>query len=171
MKHIITLISTIILIILTSCGVSTRVTYGDISVLGNDGQSIRQWDNCAMDATVIDHSSGTISKTYAIRDGGGLAFTDDSGESHYVTGGVIIVDNIHTEYQEEKPTLSKPAIDVDELVAESKHLKNLIKEKQDYLKSHKQSMTSSEIQELNDEIKILKAENSEIENRLRSRWN
>ena len=94
MKNIITLISTFILITLTSCGVSTRVTYGDISVLGYDGKAVRQWDNCAMDVTVIDHSSGQVSKTYAIRDGGSLMFTDDAGETHYISGGIIIVDNI-----------------------------------------------------------------------------
>lgn len=95
MKHIITLLAILLTTItLSSCGVSTRVTYGDISVLGYDGKAVRQWDNCAMDVTVIDHSSGAINKTYAIKDGGSLMFTDDAGETHYVSGGIIIVDNI-----------------------------------------------------------------------------
>ena len=175
MKHIFYILTAILVLSLSSCA-TTRITYGDISVLNTEGKTIRQWNNCSMEEEVSHYNAqtNTVQTTryyHGIKRNEGLSFMDSMGETHYVSGGIIIVDNIHTEYQEEKPTLSKPAIDVDELVAESKHLKNLIKEKQDYLKSHKQSMTSSEIQELNDEIKILKAENSEIENRLRSRWN
>ena len=98
MKHLITLaIALITAATLSSCGVTTTITYGDISVLDLNGKQIRQWDNCTMDVSVKDNYSGqNLQKTYAIKNGGGLAFTDDSGESHYVAGGVIIVDNIRT---------------------------------------------------------------------------
>ena len=97
MKHIITILAIAAAAVLTSCGTTTMITYGDISVLDLNGKQIRQWDNCTMDVSVTDNYSGqNLQKTYAIKNGGGLAFTDDSGESHYVAGGVIIVDNIRT---------------------------------------------------------------------------
>ena len=82
MKHLITLaIALITAATLSSCGVTTTITYGDISVLDLNGKQIRQWDNCTMDVSVKDNYSGqNLQKTYAIKNGGGLAFTDDSGE-------------------------------------------------------------------------------------------
>lgn len=95
MKNIITILSLLIILTFSSCGVSrTLITYGDISVLGYDGKAVRQWDNCTMDTETIDGSY--VTKTHAIKEGGGLLFTDDSGESHYINGGIIIVDNIRT---------------------------------------------------------------------------
>lgn len=105
MKHIITILAIAAAAILTSCGTTTMITYGDISVLDLNGKQIRQWDNCTMDVSVTDNYSGqNLQKTYAIKNGGGLAFTDDSGESHYVAGGVIIVDNIRTTENESAPS-------------------------------------------------------------------
>ena len=96
MKHIITLLAIVFATItISSCGVSkTIITYGDISILGYDGKTVRKWDNCTMDTETIDGSY--VSKTHAIKEGGGLLFTDDIGESHYINGGIIVVDNIRS---------------------------------------------------------------------------
>lgn len=92
--------------------VSTRVTtttYGDISLLDNNGEVIREWNNTAIQGeieTTTDfyefyggeshwkHRSYGITSTFTSLKNNGLNFTDESGETHYVSGGIIIIDNI-----------------------------------------------------------------------------
>lgn len=136
MKHIFTAVLAIAVLSLSSCGVTTKVTYGDISVLNYDGTVIRQWDNATMDVVVTDNYSGEkLYRSYAIKDGGGLSFVDKTGESHYVSGGIIIVDNISTSYtytQEDKEETNK-----EQLLTEYKQLKEKYNQNKKLIKTHK----------------------------------
>ena len=106
MKHIITLLAiTFAAITLTSCGVATTITYGDISVLSLEGKTIRQWNNCSLEEQTSHYNPNTknVETTryyYGINKHEGLSFTDSVGETHYVSGGIIIVDNIRTTPEE-----------------------------------------------------------------------
>ena len=173
MKHLITLaIALITAATLSSCGVTTTITYGDISVLDLNGKQIRQWDNCTMDVSVKDNYSGqNLQKTYAIKNGGGLAFTDDSGESHYVAGGVIIVDNIHTGTLQQQFSASNNSKSAQELTEELEKVNQEITETLRYIRANKKKRTSlGEYQDQQAKLKQLRQRRTQIENLLRERW-
>lgn len=102
-------------VLMTSC-VSTKwvtttvitTTYGDISLLDNNGGVVREWDNSTIQGeteTTTDYyefyggeshwkNSSHSTSTFTSLKNNGLNFTDESGETHYVSGGIIIIDNI-----------------------------------------------------------------------------
>src|SRR5574344_179362 len=93
MKHIIPFI---LLIILTSCGVTKVTSYGDVSLLNTNGEVIQKWENSTLGAETYDNYTGQqISYSQPLKNSG-LNFTDKDGEGHYISGGIIIVDNIRT---------------------------------------------------------------------------
>ena len=93
MKHITPFI---LLIILTSCGVTKVASYGDVSLLNTNGEVIQKWENSTLGAETYDNYTGQqISYSQPLKNSG-LNFTDKDGETHYISGGIIIVDNIRT---------------------------------------------------------------------------
>lgn len=172
MKHIITILAIAAAAILTSCGTTTMITYGDISVLDLNGKQIRQWDNCTMDVSVTDNYSGqNLQKTHAIKNGGGLAFTDDSGESHYVAGGVIIVDNIHTGTLQQQFSASNNSKTAKELTEELEQVNQEITVTMRTIRNSKNKKTSlGEYQDQQVKLKQLRQRRTQIENLLRERW-
>lgn len=75
-------------VLMTSCSV-THNTIGDITLLDNNGGIIREWDN-----SIIHQELDNGYTTFTSFKNGGLNFVDESGEAHYISGGIIIVDNI-----------------------------------------------------------------------------
>ena len=75
-------------VLMTSCAV-THNTIGDITLLDNNGGVVREWDNSIIHQ---EFNNGYI--TFTSLKNGGLNFVDESGEAHYISGGIIIVDNI-----------------------------------------------------------------------------
>ncbi len=105
MKHIGIII--LLMVILSSCGVTiyTTTTSGDITLLNNNGEVIRQWEESTMSVeTTITSGGYTTSSDYVGTPlkNGGINFTDKNGESHYVSGGIIIIDNIKTSTEKEQ---------------------------------------------------------------------
>ena len=173
MKHIFTAAIAIAVLSLSSCGVTTKVTYGDISVLDYGGKVIRQWDNATMDVVVTDNYSGEkLYRSYAIKDGGGLSFTDNTGESHYTSGGIIIVDNIRTTNAPKEESVQQynnsPNPEKEKLNAEYKEVQLQIRHNNEILK-YKQNLTKDELKDLKQQNKDLKKRMYYLENKLR--WN
>ena len=77
-KFILLLIS---ILVLSSCGVTNTITFGDVSILNSAGDVIGQWKDSVLESTVIGNS---------------LKFTDSDGQTHFVSGVPIKVDNIET---------------------------------------------------------------------------
>ena len=104
MKHIGILI--LLMVILSSCGVTiyTTTTSGNITLLNNNGEVIRQWEESTMSVETTIISGGAASTDYVGNPlkNGGINFTDKNGESHYVSGGIIIIDNIKTSTEKEQ---------------------------------------------------------------------
>lgn len=75
-------------VLMTSCSI-THNTVGDITLLDNNGEIIREWDN-----SIIHQEMDNGYTTFTSLKNGGLNFVDESGEAHYISGGIIIVDNI-----------------------------------------------------------------------------
>lgn len=84
-----------ITLLFQSCSTTKSFTFGDITVLNSNGEIIRQWDDSILDPKVFKDFPN---KTCYVN--GGLFFTDNNGEYHYISGGVIVVDNIETIYEE-----------------------------------------------------------------------
>lgn len=83
-------------VLMTSCtSVKYTTTIGDITLLDNNGGIIREWDNSIINQKIDFIESYKESyNTFTSLKNGGLNFIDESGETHYISGGIIIVDNI-----------------------------------------------------------------------------
>ena len=173
MKHIIPFI---LLIILTSCGVTnvvscgvTKVTsYGDVSLLNTNGEIIQKWDSSTLSSETYDNSTGQqISYSLPLKNGG-LNFTDKDGETHYISGGIIIVDNIRTTGHSE-PTIQTSDNDQtsdDNQESEYENLKKQYSEKRQYLKNNKGRLSDTEVDSIKSEMKTMMRKIWEIENTL-----
>lgn len=106
MKH--ASIFVLLMVILSSCGVTQyTTTQGDITLLNNNGEVVRQWEESTMGVEVTYTSLGyTSSYSSKALKNSGLSFTDKNGESHYISGGIIIVDNIKTITESKSPNYS-----------------------------------------------------------------
>ncbi len=157
----------ILLVFLTSCGVT--ITYGDISVLNNNGETIRQWDNCLLEETGYEYNPTTKSSQkvryyYGINRNEGISFKDKTGEIHYVSGGIIIIDNIKDVNDEsnynEKSTVNES------VNSEYNELKKQYSEKKQYLKTNKGKISDKEVEFIKLEMKVIKRKIQVIENTL-----
>ena len=157
MKHIIPFI---LLIILTSCGVTKITSYGDVSLLNTNGEMIQKWENSTLSSETYDNYTGEqISYSLPLKNGG-LNFTDKDGETHYISGGIIIVDNIRT-INQSKPVIQKSDND---LTSEYENLKEQYSEKKKYLKQNKGKLSDTEVKSIKSEMKTIMRRIQEIEN-------
>lgn len=165
MKHITPFI---LLIILTSCGVTKVASYGDVSLLNTNGEVIQKWENSTLGAETYDNYTGQqISYSQPLKNSG-LNFTDKDGEGHYISGGIIIVDNIRT--------ISKPTPVIQEydndltsdnnLTSEYENLKKQFSEKSKYLKQNKGKLSDAEVKLIKSEMKTIMKRIQEIKNTL-----
>ena len=178
MKHIFSaILIAIATISLSSCG-TTRITYGDISVLDNNGQTIRHWDNCSMEENESKYNPTTntvqnIRYYHGINRQEGLSFMDSTGETHYVSGGIIIVDNIHSEYEanQKQYEVTYNQKTAKELTEELEKVNQEITETLKYIRNNKHKRTSlGEYQDQQAKLKQLRQRRTQIENLLRERW-
>ena len=163
MKHIIPFI---LLIILTSCGVTKVTSYGDVSLLNTNGEVIQKWENSTLSSETYDNYTGEqISYFFPLKNGG-LNFTDKDGEGHYISGGIIIVDNIRT-INQSTPVIQKSDNDLtsdNNLTAEYENLKKQYSEKKKYLKQNKGKLSDAEVEFIKSEMKTIMKRIQEIKN-------
>ena len=163
MKHIIPFI---LLIILTSCGVTKITSYGDVSLLNTNGEMIQKWENSTLSSETYDNYTGEqISYFFPLKNGG-LNFTDKDGEGHYISGGIIIVDNIRT-INQSTPVIQKSDNDLtsdNNLTAEYENLKKQYSEKRKYLKQNRGKLSDAEVKSIKSEMKTIMRRIQEIEN-------
>ena len=161
MKHITPFI---LLIILTSCGVTKVASYGDVSLLNTNGEVIQKWENSTLGAETYDNYTGQqISYSQPLKNSG-LNFTDKDGETHYISGGIIIVDNIRTTSHSE-PTIQTSD---DSQESEYENLKKQYSEKRQYLKNNKGKLSDTEVDSIKAEMKTIMKRIQEIKNTLYS---
>ena len=162
MKHIIPFI---LLIILTSCGVTNVTSYGDVSLLNTNGEVIQKWENSTLSSETYDNYTGEqISYFFPLKNGG-LNFTDKDGEGHYISGGIIIVDNIRT-INQSTPVIQKSDNDLtsdNNLTAEYENLNEQYSEKEKYLKQNKGKLSDTEVKSIKSEMKTIMKRIQEIE--------
>ena len=163
MKHIIPFI---LLIILTSCGVTKITSYGDVSLLNTNGEVIQKWENSTLSSETYDNYTGEqISYFFPLKNGG-MNFTDKDGEGHYISGGIIIVDNIRT-INQSTPVIQKSDNDLtsdNNLTAEYENLKKQYSEKKKYLKQNKGKLSDAEVKSIKSEMKTIMKRIQEIKN-------
>lgn len=163
MKHLI-IATFIALVTLTSCGVVSKYVYGDISLMDDNGQIIRKYDNSVLQYEEMDIATGKkTSSSYSIKYGGGLLFSDSDGETHYINGGIIIVDNIRNLSKPIKVDQDNPDFDLNQVKYDIEELNQQISEKKKYLEIHGDTMKPKEYMQLNNEIKNLKKLRRELE--------
>ena len=163
MKHITPFI---LLVILTSCGVTKITSYGDVSLLNNNGEIIQKWDSSTLSSETY-YAGEQISYSFPLKNGG-LNFTDKDGEGHYISGGIIIVDNIRT-IRQSKPVIQKSDNDLtsdNNLTAEYENLKKQYSEKRKYLKQNKGKLSDAEVKSIKSEMKTIIKRIQEIKNTL-----
>ena len=159
MKHIIPFI---LLVIFTSCGVTNVISYGDVSLLNTNGEMIQKWESSTLSTEIYDNYTGQqISYSYPLKNSG-LNFTDKDGETHYISGGIIIVDNIRTTGHSE-PTIQTSDNDQ---TSEYENLKKQYSEKRQYLKNNKGKLSDTEVDSIKEEMKTIMRKIWEIENTL-----
>ena len=159
MKHIIPFI---LLVIFTSCGVTNVISYGDVSLLNTNGEMIQKWESSTLSTEIYDNYTGQqISYSYPLKNSG-LNFTDKDGETHYISGGIIIVDNIRTTDHSE-PTIQTSD---DNQESEYENLKKQYSEKRQYLKNNKGRLSDTEVDSIKAEMKTIMRKIWEIENTL-----
>ena len=159
MKHIIPFI---LLVIFTSCGVTNVISYGDVSLLNTNGEMIQKWESSTLSTEIYDNYTGQqISYSYPLKNSG-LNFTDKDGETHYISGGIIIVDNIRTTGHSE-PTIQTSDNDQ---TSEYENLKKQYSEKRQYLKNNKGKLSDTEVDSIKAEMKTIMRKIWEIENTL-----
>ena len=162
MKHIIPFI---LLIILTSCGVTKITSYGDVSLLNTNGETIQKWENSTLSSETYDNYTGQqISYSLPLKNGG-LNFTDKDGEAHYISGGIIIVDNIRT-ISKPTPVIQESDNDLtsdNNLTSEYENLKKQFSEKSKYLKQNKGKLSDAEVKFIKSEMKTIMKRIQEIE--------
>lgn len=165
MKHIIPFI---LLIILTSCGVTKVASYGDVSLLNTNGEVIQKWENSTLGAETYDNYTGQqISYSQPLKNSG-LNFTDKDGEGHYISGGIIIVDNIRT-INKPTPVIQESDNDLtsdNNLTSEYENLKKQFSEKSKYLKQNKGKLSDAEVKLIKSEMKTIMKRIQEIKNTL-----
>ena len=163
MKHIIPFI---LLIILTSCGVTKIVSYGDVSLLNTNGEVIQKWDSSTLSSETYDNYTGEqISYSLPLKNGG-LNFTDKDGEAHYISGGIIIVDNIRT-ISQSTPVIQESGNDLtsdNDLTSEYENLNEQYSEKEKYLKQNKGKLSDTEVKSIKSEMKTIMMRIQEIGN-------
>ena len=163
MKHIIPFI---LLVIFTSCGVTNVISYGDVSLLTTNGEMIQKWESSTLSTEIYDNYTGQqISYSYPLKNSG-LNFTDKDGEGHYISGGIIIVDNIRT-INQSTPVIQKSDNDLtsdNNLTAEYENLKKQYSEKKKYLKQNKGKLSDTEVKSIKSEMKTIMRKILEIEN-------
>ena len=157
MKHIIPFI---LLVIFTSCGVTNVISYGDVSLLNTNAEMIQKWESSTLNTEIYDNYTGQqISYSYPLKNSG-LNFTDKDGETHYISGGIIIVDNIRTTGYSE-PTIQTSDNDQ---TFEYENLKKQYSEKRQYLKNNKGKLSDTEVESIKAEMKTIMGKIWEIEN-------
>ena len=165
MKHITPFI---LLIILTSCGVTKVASYGDVSLLNTNGEVIQKWENSTLGAETYDNYTGQqISYSQPLKNSG-LSFTDKDGEGHYISGGIIIVDNIRT-ISKPTPVIQESDNDLtsdNNLTSEYENLKKQFSEKSKYLKQNKGKLSDAEVKFIKSEMKTIMKRIQEIKNTL-----
>ena len=154
MKHIIPFI---LLVIFTSCGVTNVISYGDVSLLNTNGEMIQKWENSTLSSETY-YAGERISYSLPLKNGG-LNFTDKDGEGHYISGGIIIVDNIRTTGHSE-PTIQTSD---DNQESEYENLKKQYSEKRQYLKNNKGKLSDTEVKSIKSEMKTIMKRIQEIE--------
>ena len=157
MKHIIPFI---LLVFLTSCGVTNVISYGDVSLLNTNGEMVQKWDNSTLSTETYNNYNGQqISYSHPLKNGG-LNFTDKDGETHYISGGIIIVNNIRTT---KSPELTIQTSDNNQ-TSEYENLKKQYSEKKQYLKDNKGKLSDKEVESIKLEMKVIKRKIQSIEN-------
>ena len=152
MKHIIYLFC--FLLITASCATTKYVTFGDVTVLNSAGEVIKQFDDSILDAE--EYIKYPQSQCLV---NGGLKFTDANGESHYVSGGIILVDNIETIVYSDQPSK-------EEMKEELSDLKEELSVKKKYFKEYKRILSPEETIKVKSEIKDIKKQIFKLENAL-----
>ena len=151
---------------LTSCGVPKITSYGDVSLLNTNGEVIQKWENSTLSSETYDNYTGEqISYFFPLKNGG-LNFTDKDGEGHYISGGIIIVDNIRT-INQSTPVIQKSDNDLtsdNNLTAEYENLKKQYSEKKKYLKQNKGKLSDAEVKSIKSEMKTIMKRIQEIKN-------
>ena len=155
----------ILLIILTSCGVTKITSYGDVSLLNTNGEVIQKWENSTLSSETYDNYTGEqISYFFPLKNGG-LNFTDKDGEGHYISGGIIIVDNIRT-INQSTPAIQESDNDLtsdNNLTSEYENLNEQYSEKEKYLKQNKGKLSDTEVKSIKSEMKTIMKRIQEIE--------
>ena len=163
MKHIIPFI---LLVIFTSCGVTNVISYGDVSLLNTNGEMIQKWESSTLSTEIYDNYTGQqISYSYPLKNSG-LNFTDKDGEGHYISGGIIIVDNIRT-INQSTPAIQESDNDLtsdNNLTSEYENLNEQYSEKEKYLKQNKGKLSDTEVKSIKSEMKTIMKRIQEIKN-------
>ena len=123
---------------------------------------IQKWESSTLSTEIYDNYTGQqISYSYPLKNSG-LNFTDKDGETHYISGGIIIVDNIRTTGHSE-PTIQTSDNDQ---TSEYENLKKQYSEKRQYLKNSKGKLSDTEVDSIKEEMKTIMRKIWEIENTL-----
>lgn len=123
---------------------------------------IQKWESSTLSTEIYDNYTGQqISYSYPLKNSG-LNFTDKDGETHYISGGIIIVDNIRTTSHSE-PTIQTSDNDQ---TFEYENLKKQYSEKSKYLKQNKGKFSDAEVKFIKSEMKTIMKRIQEIENTL-----
>lgn len=114
--------------ILSSCAVTTTTvfTIGNVSLLNTDGELIEEWNDAVLETAVS--TGGYVNEKFAIKSGGGIVFTDSDNEDHYISGGIIIVDNIHQVKKSNTQKIVLSRVNGDDDVMENERAKSLVSE-------------------------------------------
>ena len=156
MKHII--ISLCLIIAATSCStISKIITTGDVSLLNDKGELIQQWNKSTLEYSL--YVDGHTEEQFHSLGNGGLKFKDKDGTHHYISGGIIIVDNISTKHYEEDINYNKST----NLRKKLHNLETQLYQKQDELKS---TSEPNKYNALKQEIKLLKKQMRSMETEL-----
>ena len=167
----------LLMVILSSCGVTQYTTYADITLLNNNGEVIRQWDNSALQSTTVYSSGDRYTHGDPLKNSG-LNFTDKDGETHYISGGIIIVDNIKTcreiteeEIQKEIEHDMKSTVSKDDLIVKYNEAKRQYNVKKTYLRTNKSNLTKEQISIFEGELKNLRKYMSQLQTEIYSHLN
>ena len=127
---------------------------------------IQKWENSTLSSETYDNYTGEqISYFFPLKNGG-MNFTDKDGEGHYISGGIIIVDNIRT-INQSTPVIQKSDNDLtsdNNLTAEYENLKKQYSEKRKYLKQNRGKLSDAEVKSIKSEMKTIMKRIQEIKN-------
>ena len=129
---------------------------------------IQKWESSTLSTEIYDNYTGQqISYSYPLKNSG-LNFTDKDGETQYISGGIIIVDNIRT-INQSTTVIQESDNDLtsdNNLTAEYENLKKQYSEKRQYLKNNKGMLSDTEVESIKAEMKTIMRKIWEIENTL-----